>query len=107
MKTKIAIVTIKFDTTGAIKTLSFRPELQLPCVSNTISKLSNVSNEDKDELLEKTNHEVSMCLCSCLKNVSKEDISYDNYMCIYFVNDKVHEISVEYYLVDKLPVLNN
>ncbi len=107
MKTKITTVTIKFDTTGAIKVLAFRPEIKLPCVEKTLNRLSNCSNEFKSELIENMNTDVSDCLCGSLTDITVDDISYDCTLCICYLNDKVHEISVEYYLVDKLPVLNN
>jgi len=107
MKVKIATVKIKFDTTGAIKVLAFRPEVKLPCVEKTLNRLSNCNNEFKSDLIEDINTEVSDCLCSSLKDVTINDVSYENVLCSYFLNDKVHEITIEYYLVDKLPVLNN
>lgn len=107
MKTKIATVNIKFDTTGAIKTISFRPDIKLPCVAKTLNRLSNCSNEFKSDLIEDINTEVSDCLCSSLNGVTINDVAYENVLCSYFLNDKVHDIAIEYYLVDKLPVLNN
>ena len=107
MKTKIANVKIKFDTTGAIKVLAFRPEIKLPCLEKTLNRLSNCSNEFKSDLIENINTDVSDCLCSSLKNITVDDISYDCVLCTYYLNDKVHEISVDYWIVDKLPVLNN